>query len=368
MGEKKGMSQEEREAEAKKNAELKIQVDALKTAVEDKTKELKGKMSHKAAGVSSLPAFKTPECKRTVTTHLKKVYCASWNRDSMHMCTAGQEGIVLVNDASLNLAKKQPIKTPFVMQCAMHADDAVTNGLVACAGMKNLVEIWKIDPTSECKKKKDFEGHEGYISQIHFIGGGKTLLTGSGDGLAMLWDLEKMVQKQVFEGHEQDVSGVCIADADSKIFATSSTDKTCRVWDMRQKYSVRCFRAKYATNCCAMMPSSDGVMVGCDNASYEFFSIKCNQQVARGKVKKGRCESIAISSSGRSCYSGWDNGVICVADSYVPDNRKEMVYDKAAFKDMHQNSVCSLSVAPDGSALLSSSFDSTAKVWGAGEA
>ena len=90
MGETKGMSKEEREAEAAKNAKLKLEVDALKTVVNEKTEGLKGKMAHKAPGVGNLPAMKQPECKRTVTTHLKKVYCASWNRDSLHMCTAGQ--------------------------------------------------------------------------------------------------------------------------------------------------------------------------------------------------------------------------------------------------------------------------------------
>jgi len=361
----KGLSKEEREALEKKNAALKVEVDKAKSAVEEKTKDLKGKMANKAAGVGSLPAYKVPECKRTVTTHLKKVYCASWNRDSLHMCTAGQEGIVLINNASLNISMKKPIVTPFVMQCAMHADDDM-NGMVACAGMKNVVGIWGLSKDSpQCLKKKDFEGHEGYISQIHFLKNGKKLLTGSGDGFAMLWDLEKMCLEQTFMGHEQDVSGVAIADVDSQIFGTSSTDKTVRIWDMRQQYATRCFRAKYATNCAAMMPDSSGIMCGCDNASYEFFSIACNQQVARGKVKKGRCESIAISSSGRTCFTGWDTGVICVADSYTPDNRKEMI--KAEDKAMHDASVCSLSVAPDGSALLSSSFDQTAKVWGAPE-
>ena len=111
---------------------------------------------------------------------------------------------MLVNNASLNIAAKAPIKSPFVMQCAMHADDSL-NGLVACAGMKNLVEIWGLESSSPLPvKKKDFEGHEGYISQIHFLKNGRELLTGSGDGYAMLWDLEKMCLKQTFEGHEQD--------------------------------------------------------------------------------------------------------------------------------------------------------------------
>jgi len=166
-------------------------------------------------------------------------------------------------------------------------------------------------------------------------------------------------------GHEADVSGVAINGPDSKIFGTSSTDKTVRIWDMRCQYAVRKFMAKYSVNCCAMMPDSKGIMGGCDNASYEFFSVEANAQVARGKVKKGRCESIAISSSGRCVYAGWDNSCLMVADSYQPDNRKELTPDNTP--KMHSASICSLEIAPDGSALLSGSFDTEAKVWGAEE-
>jgi len=166
-----------------------------------------------------------------------------------------------------------------------------------------------------------------------------------------------------FWGHEADVSGLCISNPDSNVFGTSSTDKQVRIWDMRQKYAVRKFTAKYANNCCTMMPYDKGIIVGCDNASYEFFSVECNAQVARGKVKKGRCESIAVSASGRTVYAGWDNAFMLVADTYTPDSNKQLTTELN--KDMHKDSICSLAVAPDGSALLSGSFDTTAKVWGA---
>ena len=44
------------------------------------------------------------------------------------------------------------------------------------------------------------------------------------------------------------------------------------------------------------------------------------RQVARGKVKKGRCESIAVSKSGRVTYTGWDGDTgLIVADTYNPE-------------------------------------------------
>jgi len=316
-----------------------------------------GILSHKAKGVGDLMKVAVPNPVRTVKSHSKKVYCASWCEDALHIVSCSQDGSVLVTNASSGLITKMPIKSPFVMQCAARLDA----GLVACGGMHNLVEIHNITEHKPVKKK-DFEGHEGYISSLKFLDDGAKLMSGSGDGLVKTWDMTKMCLINTWTGHEQDVSGVAMCNEDPNMFATSSTDKSCRVWDLRQPYAVRKFACKYSANCIAMMPNARGIIVGCDNASWEFYDVGSNTQVARGKVKKGRCESVAISSSGRFVYLGWDTSELTVADCYIPDNQKPMNKDMS--KNNHQDSICNLETAPDGSALLSSSFDATAKVWG----
>lgn len=335
-------------------------LDDLKTKIEAHMNSNKGKLSHQADGVKDLPKIQQPTVMRNITVHPKKVYCAAWDKDSLHICTAGQEGTVLITNASTQVIKCAPIKCKFVMQCTMYGD------LVACGGMQNIIEIHKIEGAT-VTKKKDMEGHEGYISQMHFIKGGSQLLSGSGDGIVKLWDLEKYKVIQEFKAHKQDVSGLCMNGPDSQVFGTSSTDKDVRMWDLRMKMATRKYTCKYSANCCAMMPDARGIVAGCDSASWEFFDNGCNMQVARGKVKSGRCESVAISSSGRVVYMGWDNGKMTVADTFIPDNQKELndKMDKAHHQCGEGLAVCSLSVAPDGSALLSGSFDTTAKVWGA---
>lgn len=72
---------------------------------------------------------------------------------------------------------------------------------------------------------------------------------------------------------------------------------------------------------------AQGVAAGCDNAAWEVWDVGCNQQVGRGKVKKGRCESIASCKSGRVLYMGWDNpeaGFLMMADTYTPANMKKV--------------------------------------------
>jgi WD40 repeat protein len=227
--------------------------------------------------------------------------------------------------------------------------------------MDNLINVYNYEGVTP-KKIKVLEGHDGYISSIHFQDNDSKLLTGSGDGLVILWDIQAKTKLQEFSGHMGDVSGVAVHDGNPNVFGTSSTDKTCRMWDKRMPGNVafRKFTAKYATNCCALMPDAKGIIGGCDNASWEYFDVGSNCQVARGKVKKGRCESIALSKSGKIGYLGWDGDTGLVAvDVFIPDNQKKISDGE------HTDTVYNCSVAPDGTALATASFDGSTKIWSA---
>ena len=210
-------------------ADIQKQIQDEQSKTEDCLATCKGVLSHKAQGVSSLAPFVEPVCKRTVTTHKKKVYCASWDSDSLHICTAGQvrrsrlggigvlppvpyrsyryrppifwggrsssrggcqghhcqsiawpppnsvhlqrrypdvrpcgsqEGNVVITNASTNVIVSKPIKSSFVMQCAITTLQGETR-LVACGGMHNVVELHRVTDGTP-KQVKTFEGHNGY--------------------------------------------------------------------------------------------------------------------------------------------------------------------------------------------------------------
>ena len=113
-----------------------------------------------------------------------------------------------------------------------------------------------------------------------------------------------------------------------------------------------------------MLPEGKGIAAGCDNASWEVYDVGSNTQCARGKVKSGRCESIAASASGRFLYMGWDSIPLMMADTYTPD--VQMKLDKAVpevGKYAHTDMVKGLAMSPTGDGLLSASFDGTCKLW-----
>lgn len=160
-----------------------------------------------------------------------------------------------VFDVVSKMQIKTPCMEPFVMQCAMSPDCSK----IATGGMRNLVKIWDCSGTKPIAKAElvdpvlEAGSHDGYVAQMHFIEGGKKLLTGSGDGTVKMWDVETKKLEVTFIGHQADVSGVAICDGKS-IFGTSSTDKHVRMWDWRAPpLAFRKFQAKYSTNCCTML-------------------------------------------------------------------------------------------------------------------
>lgn len=57
----------------------------------------------------------------------------------------------------------------------------------------------------------DFNGHAGDIAGLSLSPDMKTYITGSVDKTAKLWDVREQGHKQMFFGHDMDVSSVCVS-------------------------------------------------------------------------------------------------------------------------------------------------------------
>jgi WD40 repeat protein len=62
---------------------------------------------------------------------------------------------------------------------------------------------------------------------------GCTLVTGSADCTARVWDMRTGETVRVLQGHTSAVTGVAISSRDPFRAVTSSYDETARVWDLR---------------------------------------------------------------------------------------------------------------------------------------
>ena len=97
-----------------------------------------------------------------------------------------------------------------------------------------------------------------------------------GDAAILLWDLNRVATTLKFEGHENDAS--CIRTAhdapNSNAFATSSSDGTVRVWDMRTGKCTHLFDAGDECNACAWFPNGMALAAGCNNGKTHLFDLR----------------------------------------------------------------------------------------------
>ncbi|MEO0405981.1 MAG: hypothetical protein AAF289_01395 [Cyanobacteria bacterium P01_A01_bin.135] len=77
------------------------------------------------------------------------------------------------------------------------------------------------------------EGHDNPIESVSFSPDGKTVVTGSWDRTATLWDLQGN-ELQTLEGHTGWVRDVAFSPDGSHI-ATASSDQTVRLWEQGEE-------------------------------------------------------------------------------------------------------------------------------------
>ncbi|KAK7388758.1 hypothetical protein VNO78_23585 [Psophocarpus tetragonolobus] len=109
----------------------------------------------------------------------------------------------------------------------------------------------------------------------HFSSDGKLLATGGHDKKASLWCTELFNLKSTLEEHSEWITDVRFCPSMLRV-ATSSADKTVRVWDVdNPSYSLRTFTGHAATVVSLdFHPSKDDLICSCDNSEIRYWSIK----------------------------------------------------------------------------------------------
>ncbi|TVU21572.1 hypothetical protein EJB05_31218 [Eragrostis curvula] len=187
----------------------------------------------------------------------------------------------------------------------------------------------------------------------HFSSDGKLLATGGHDKKVVLWDTETLKQKSTLEEHSALISDVRFSPCIPRI-ATSSFDKTIRVWDAdKPDYSVRTFTGHFASVMSLdFHPIKDDLICSCDgNNEMRFWSINDGRVV---RIVEGGSTQLRFQPRFGGYLATASDNVVSILD----------VETQACLRrfEGHTKHVDALCWDPSGECVVSVSED-TANIW-----
>merc|ERR1712013_420330 len=200
--------------------------------------------------------------------------------------------------------------------------------------------------------------HEGYLSALAFVCDEK-VVTASGDSTCILWDVLKKVPESVFLDHAGDVTSLAMNGADGHIFVSGSVDATVKLWDIRLSKCVGEFvdgDADAEVNDVCWFPDNVGFASAAGNVA-TLFDMRAYKQMCEYVSDDivATLTALSFSRSGRVLFAGYDDEPFGVA--------WDVAYAKDVGRLEHDEPVSSVQVAPDGNAVLTSSWDKKLRLW-----
>jgi WD40 repeat protein len=211
----------------------------------------------------------------------------------------------------------------------------------------NTARLWNLQGNTV----QEFRWHNGWVYDVAFSPDGKTILTGSKDRTARLWDRQGNTVQE-FKGHTDAVHLLAFSP-DGKTILTGSWDNTARLWDLRGK-TVQKFKGhKNFISSVAFSPDGKTILTGSWDNTARLWDLQGNK-VQEFKGHTENVSSVAFSPDGKTILTGsWDNA------ARLWDLQGNKVQE---FKG-HTENVSSVAFSPDGKTILTGSKDKTALLW-----
>ena len=219
--------------------------------------------------------------------------------------------------------------------------------------------VWEWQSESYVLKQ---QGHFDSMNALVYSPDGQRLITTADDGKIKVWDVSSGFCIVTFTEHTSGVTACEYAKKGNVLF-TSSLDGSVRAWDLIRYRNFRTFTAptRLSFSCMAVDPSGDVVCAGSlDSFDIHIWSVQTGQLLDRLSGHEGPVSSLSFAPNGSVLVSGsWDHTV-----------RIWSIFNRSQTSEplQLQSDVLTIAFRPDSLQLAISTLDGQLTFWSVSEA
>lgn len=201
--------------------------------------------------------------------------------------------------------------------------------------------------------------HTGAVNAVAYSPDGKLLVTASNDTLIKLWTVADNRLKAVLDGHRGGVSKLVFA-RDGSFLASASQNGEVRTWSMPAGQALATYETRSGP-VLSLVLAPDGKLLAAGTRSGEIRLFATPSGSALTTIKAHGNENVtelAISPDGKTLASCAESGSQPVIKLWsLPDGAPKGTLAG------HKGRISAFGFTPDGSLLVSGSFDDSARTW-----
>jgi periodic tryptophan protein 2 len=285
------------------------------------------------------------------------VKCASFHSETNLLVTGFSNGIFGLYE----MPDFNPIHTLSISQNEIDFVTINNSGEWLAFGASKLGQllVWEWQSESYILKQ---QGHFDSMNSLVYSPDGKRIITTADDGKIKVWDVDSGFCIVTFTEHTSGVTACEFAKKGNVLF-TSSLDGSIRAWDLIRFRNFRTFTAptRLSFSCMGVDPSGEVVAAGSlDSFDIHIWSVQTGQLLDQLAGHEGPVSSLAFAP----------NGTVLVSGSWDRTARLWSIFSRTQTSEplQLQADVLNVAIRPDSEQLAVSTLDGQLTFWSMSEA